>query len=656
MNARRKQHASHLEQEIRRHRDLYYNRQPEITDAEFDALVEELEKLAPDSPVLAEVGTPVDPSATGLPKKRHRIPMGSLDKVPEERLDAWAEKTGPLYLVQEKYDGISLELEYEKSGLVDAITRGDGFVGEVVTHNALAFKNVEKRLPAPFTGSVRGEVILRKSLFEKEFAGIGFANPRNTVSGLVRKKHGDRSLNRHFEVFFYDVVSDDRRFETEREKMLFLREELQLRLAVSYFDQTIEQVRGIYQEYVGDEHRSGKRSEIDYEIDGLVVRANSVALQEKLGVSHNRPRFATAYKFPSEGKVTTLKRVDWSLGIGARVTPVARLEPVRISGVTVSNATLHNADYIQDLDVRLEDEVYVERRGDVIPQVMRVAESRGGKIPRAPKKCPTCDQSIQREGKFLVCPNPECPGKSYGDLFRWIMELDIDSLGEKWVRTLIDKGLIQEPVDLYSLTVESLLPLERMGETLATKLVQNIAETRRPPLDRFVAGLNIPGFSRQRMQMLIDNGVGSLQQLLALKPEEITGMKGFGDILAQAVVQGLERRRERIDRLLEADVVPREAAASSASSDGPLSGASFCFTGAVRRVDENTGKAYTRKRLRDLVAQRGGRALNDVSSGLDYLVMADPTSTSSKAKKARKLGTRILSEDDFFAMLADAGP
>jgi len=644
-----------LEVLIRHHRELYYNREPEITDAEFDALVDELETLSPDSATLAEVGAPVVQTA-GLPTKEHRIPMGSLDKVTPDRLEHWAEKTGQSYLIQEKYDGISIELEYEGGELVDAITRGDGFTGEVVTHNAVCFRNAEKRLSKPFTGSVRGEVILRLSEFEKHFASRDFANPRNTVSGTVRKKHGDRSLNKHFEVFFYDVLSVDREFDTEREKMRFLEEELELQLATSYYDQTIEDLLALWERYEGSGGEPGLRYELDYEIDGLVVRSDSIALQRELGSRQNRPRFAMAYKFPSAGKATTLRAVDWSLGIGSRVTPIARLEPVPIAGVTVSNATLHNVDAIDALGLSIGDRVWVERRGDVIPQVMRVVEKGDGEAITPPSECPVCEAELTRDGKFLRCPSADCVGKTFGDVMRWIVELEIDSLGEKWVRILIEEGLVADPVDLYALTADKLTPLERMGTTLAEKLVRNIDATRSPSLDRFVAGLNITAFSRQRMQMLADGGVRNLDALLAMSRDEIAAIKGFGEILAGAIVEGLEAKRPLIDRLLEAGIAPQEVpapAAGAAPADGPVAGKSFCFTGAIQKVDEASGKRYTRKQMQDLVTTRGGRAAKSVSDGLDYLVMANPDSTSSKAKKARQLGTEILSEGEFFALLEE---
>jgi DNA ligase (NAD+) len=645
-----------LAKEIRRHRDLYYNGTPEISDAEFDALEDELRKLDPENKALSEVGAPpakkrgADLSVAGLPVKKHKIPMGSLEKVPEDRLDLWAQKAGPLFLMQEKLDGISLEIEYQKGKLEDAITRGDGLVGEVVTHNAVQFQNVKEKLPGAFTGSVRGEVILRKSVFEEYFAVAEFANPRNTVSGTVRKKHGDLSLNRHLEIFFYDVVSENRQFKTEREKIEFLRDQLGLQIAVSYFDQDMSGVRAIYAEYQGSEGKPGKRFEMDYEIDGLVVRANSIEKQEELGVVSNRPRFAMAYKFPSTGQETTLLDVEWSLGIGARVTPVARLEPVEVSGVTVSNATLHNWDYVEALGVRLGDVVLVERKGDVIPQVVRLVEAKGGKKPAPPKRCPVCSSDLEVSGKHLRCPNRSCPGKSYGDLIRWISEMEIDSLGEKWVEVLIEKGLIADPADLYSLRAEMLVPLERMGETLAGKIVRNIEESRRPTLDRFIAALNIPEFSRQRVQVLMKAGYDTLEKLQAASVEDFASVKGFGEILAEKAVKGLSARSERIQRLLAAGVEIQKPEAAP-SVEGPLAGKTFCFTGAIKKIDEVKGKPFTRKHMEDLVVKRGGKTLTDVTSKLDFLVMADPKSRSSKAAKARELGTKILSEEEFFEMI-----
>ena len=648
--AEKKKRIASLEKELRRHRQLYYNEPPELSDAEFDKLVGELEKLAPDSEVLAEVGAPVDLDQAGLPTKEHRIPMGSLDKVTEDKLELWVEKAGPLFLIQEKYDGISLELEYRDGRLVDAITRGDGFTGEVVTHNVAHFANISSELPVAFTGSVRGEVILRLSAFEEHFREKDFANPRNTVSGTVRKKHGDRSLNRHFELFFYDALSVDREFETEKEKMAYLGEELGLPVAVSYFDQTVEGLLEIYRLYEGDEEGEGKRFELDYEIDGLVVRSDSIALQQALGSRQNKPRFAMAYKFPSSGSATKLLEVDWSLGLGSRLTPVARLKPVQIAGVMVSNATLHNVDTIAALDLRIGDTVFVERRGDVIPKVIRVLEPGSGEKPEPPASCPSCCGPLCMDGKFLICPSDECPGKTYGDILKWINSLEIDSLGEKWVSTLIEAKLLEDPADLYTLSIEALVPLDRMGETLAAKIVQNIGDSREPALERFIAALNIPGFSRQRARMLIDEGVITLAQLLEMPAEEISAVKGFADISSEGIVAGLQKKIPLIEKLRSLGVEPLQGEPAE-EVDGVLNGKTFCFTGAIQRIDPLTEKRLTRKQLQEMVKANGGRSLKDVTSKLDHLVMANPDSKSSKAKKARALEVNILSEEEFFALI-----
>ena len=648
--AGKKEQLKALEEDIRRHRRLYYNEQPELSDAEFDELIDKLKELDPGSEVLTEVGAPIDLDQVGLPTKEHRIPMGSLDKVTEEKLELWVEKAGPLFLIQEKLDGISLELEYQEGRLVDAITRGDGFTGEVVSHNAVHFSNISTELPSPFTGSVRGEVILRLSTFEEHFKEKDFANPRNTVSGTVRKKHGDRSLNKYFELFFYDVLSADREFESEKEKMGYLSDELGLAVAKSYFDQTMEGLLEIYDLYEGDGEANGKRFELDYEIDGLVVRSDSIALQRELGSRQNRPRYAMAYKFPSSGSATKLLAVDWSLGLGSRLTPVARLEPVQIGGVTVANATLHNIDAIAELDLRIGDTVFVERRGDVIPKVVRVLEPGGGKNPVPPKTCPSCETLLAMDGKYLVCPSDECPGKTYGDILKWNNSLEIDSLGEKWVSTLIEARLLEDPADLYALSSESLVPLDRMGDNLAAKIIQNIEETRNPPLERFIAALNITGFSRQRARMLIDEGIVTLEQLLAMTSGEIAAVKGFADISADGIVAGLQKRAELIKKLKRLGVEPRKGEPAE-EVDGVLNGKTFCFTGAIKRINPRTEKRFTRKQLQDLVKANGGRSLKDVTSKLDHLVLANPDSKSSKARKARDLDVDILSEEEFFALL-----
>jgi DNA ligase (NAD+) len=253
-----------------------------------------------------------------------------------------------------------------------------------------------------------------------------------------------------------------------------------------------------------------------------------------------------------------LRAVDWTLGITGRVTPVARVEPVQVGGVTVSNVGLHNTDYIKNLGLRLGDLVLVERKGDVIPYLVRVVEPRGGEEPKPPEVCPVCSAALELIGKHLRCPNRECPGKPYGNLMRYVQAMGIDSLGEKWVQILIEQGLVIDPSDLYALTVEKLVDLDRMGEILAAKILKNIQDSKAPTLDQFIAALNIPEFSAQRVRVLMEAGYDTLEKLREASVEDLASVKGFGSILAERAAAGLASRRERIELLLAAGVKVRK--------------------------------------------------------------------------------------------------
>lgn len=630
-----------LEWLVRIHREAYYAGNPTISDAEFDRIVDELRDRFPDSSVLQDVGAPVGETAV---KRPHKIPMGSLEKTTINDIPDY----GPV-IVQEKYDGISIALEYEQGKLVAAVTRGDGEVGEDVTHNAI-WRNVKKELPLPFTGSLRGEVVLSKSNFQSTFVTLGFANPRNTVSGTVRRKQDSEQHNKWFEVYYFDVVNEDVEYPSETAKMQYIYYSLGLVPATTHYflidtANPQEKVLELYERYCQT------RNQLDYEIDGLVVKADSVELQKQLGSTGNRPKWARAIKFPNQGAWTTLKSVDWQLGVGGRVTPVARLEPVQVGGVTVQNATLHHAGYISSLGLCGQTRVFVERAGDVIPQITHCEPNQHPSAQSwvPPTACPTCKQPLSQEGKFLVCPHLDCPGKSFGNVVRWIRELEIDAIGDVWVKTLCTEGLVQAPSDLYRLKKDRLLTLPRMGTVLAEKILVNIHLHREPTLDKYIAGLNIPGFSRQRAQKLIEAGHTTLKKLLALTKDQILAVPGFGEQVAQVVLDGLRSKANTIAELTSQGVVPKDGRAKP--SDGPLVGKSFCFTGAINRTNPATKSRWTRPQLEGLVKQRGGDTRSSVSRGLTYLVMANPNSTSSKTKKAKELDVEILSEDAFFEML-----
>lgn len=631
-----------LEAAIRHHRNVYYNGRPQISDADFDTLVEALKKLAPDSPVLSEVGAPVVEN-----KRDHTIPMGSLDKVKEEDFLKWAADKG-LLIAQEKYDGISIDLEYDRGQLVAAITRGDGITGEVVTPNAI-WQNVQLTLPEQFTGALRGEVVLFKSTFDQYFASEGFANPRNTVAGLVRRRGAGSNLNGHFHVRYFDVVDslDHERFASETEKMQFIYYTLDLETAYTEYGLDGDAVMALFQGY------SAKRPDLDYEIDGLVLKVDDAKLQKQLGSTQNRPRWACALKFENQGAWTTLKAIDWQLGVGGRLTPVARLEGVQVAGVTVQNATLHHIDYIKSLGNFLQpgDRVYVERAGDVIPQVVK-REATGQSLrgfPEVPKVCMVCESPTTMDGKFCICPNEWCAGKVYGGVYRWVKEVEIDGLAESWIKAFIAADLVTGPADLYKLTRDQLVSLDRMGETLAEKFLTMIQRRRNPPLAHYIAGLNIQSFSRSRAQLLIDAGYTTLQSMIEATVEGLQEVGGIGPQMAQQIVAGIVEKLPIISALAAVNVVPQDGEAKL--TEGMLVGKSFCFTGGVKRQNPATSKKWTRPQMQALVKQHGGDVKSNVSAGLTYLVMADPESTSAKARKAHSLSIELMGEDAFFELV-----
>jgi DNA ligase (NAD+) len=635
---------SELEALIRRHRELYYNGTPEILDAEFDALIERLVDVCPDSEVLAEVGA----SAEGIEKRKHRIPMGSLVKKRISELEKdWVELSKVGLIAQEKLDGISIDLEYTNGQFVAAITRGDGIEGEVVTHNA-NWRNMRHNLPESFTGALRGEIILTKLHFEKHFKQRGFANPRNTVSGTVRRKEDPSNLNQYFRVAYFDIVdfTNPERFATETAKMQYINQVFHLEPVSTVYDIVAGDLRRVFDQY------TACRNGLGYEIDGLVVKVDDTRLQRQFGCMNNRPRWAFAVKFPNQGAWTELLGVDWQLGVGGRLTPVARLKPVPVGGVTVSNATLHHFDYIKALGhVQPGDQVFVERAGDVIPQITeRKATGRSLRgVLRPPENCPRCRLTTRKVGKFYVCANLACPGKVYGDVYKWVKEAEIDALGDTWIKVLTESGLVRTPGDLYRLKKDQLTELERMGNVLAQKILSNIHKARTPPLANYLAGLNIQGFSRSRAQKLVDAGFIDIAAFMAATKKQFEFVTGFGETMAHVVYEGLRRKSEIVVDLGKAGV--RHQAVDTKPSEGILAGKSFCFTGAIQRVNPATSSRWTRSQMQGFVKREGGTVRSSVTQGLDYLVLADPDSQSSKARKARTQEVAILGEDEFFDMV-----
>jgi DNA ligase (NAD+) len=624
---------------LRTYKDAYYNGSPLVSDAAYDALEDELRELDPSHPVIASVGAPAA-KVTAWEKARHAIPMGSLNKaVSDEEFRQWADRCNELgkkqklsaidgdLFVTEKLDGLSLAVTYDKGKLVDAITRGDGQVGERILSNARRMKGVPGKLDGTKSLTVRGEIILKLSDMKKAFPDA--ANPRNQASGTSKRLDGAGC--EHLTVMFYDLDGIDA--DTEEKKFEILQD---LGLIVPNHRAC---------DYAGAlawhrEYSKTKRAKLDYEIDGLVIRANDVHIQHMLGELGNRPRAAIAFKFASQAKVTTLLDIVWETGSSGRVSPVAVVKPVVLAGATVQRASLHNASMIAELDIGIGDEILVSRRNDVIPYVEEVVTKRG-KTAKPPTKCPTCSVALDKVGEYLACRNRKCRALVEGRIENWIDALGVLEWGDKLIAQLVEAKLVSEPADLYKLKPEQIAKLERRGLVIAKKVLDNLRAQLPITLPKFLAALGIENFGLQTAKAIVAAGFDTLDKVQAATAAELSAIPGVGPSKGKAAFDGIKERKAEIARLVAAGVEP-----ITKTKAGPLLGKTFCFTGALSKP---------RKELEQLVEDHGGTLLSGVTKELNFLVMADPASGSSKSQKARQYGTLCIDEAGFFALIQTKG-
>ncbi len=607
-----------------------------------------LARAHPDHPVFAEV---VPARGLEWPKAAHEIPMGSLNKVNSEtELSDWAARcdelavaaglppVSPSLVVTEKLDGISIELLYDGGRLEAAITRGDGAVGERITPNVLRMKGVPERIGHEGRVSVRGEIILRRSdvgpyealkrAADPKFEGV--KSLRNTASGVARTKLLELlPATRCLSALVYDVEGVDG-LESEPSKWAFLAAQGFLLPFAEAGD--LDAVRSIYARYA-----AGARQALDYEIDGLVVRVASLRASDLLGELNGRPRGAVAFKFGNEAQVTPVRAIEWNTGDTGRITPVARVDPVRLAGAEVRQASLHNLGLVRELGIAVGDEVLVSRRNDVIPYVEQVVVSMGGRT-EAPTACGSCGGPVEVDGEYLVCPNLACPARRRGRVKTWVKQLGLLDWGEKTLERLFDEGLVEEPADLYRLEPEAITRLHGFGEETARRLLEPLKNKKSIPFPVFVAALGIPAVSRETGKLLAAAGFGSVEAVLEAGPERLAEIEGLGAIKAKKILSGLAERTDEVARLAALGVGPVPPDAG-----GPLAGLSFCFSGSHRQP---------RKVLAQRVESLGGTVASGVKKGLSFLVLADANSASSKAEKARKLGTEVLDEDGLDRLIA----
>jgi len=517
---------------------------------------------------------------------------------------------------------------YGDGGLLEGITRGDGEIGERITSNVMRMRGAPSRIADRRRLSVRGEIILR--LTDKETHFRDYASPRNAAAGTARRLDGFR--NEHLTVVCYDLATHDEAGElsTEVAKLALLSE---LGFATpSTYRGGIDDVVAVHRAY-----SDGRRTELDYEIDGLVVKANQLEAQHLLGELNRRPRAAVAYKFASQAKVTRVEAVLWETGPSGRVTPVALVEPVELVGAVVRRASLHNMARVQELGLGPGDEVLISRRNDVIPYIEELVTEHRGERADPPESCAVCGARLTVEGEYLMCRNAGCAALVEGRIKNWIDAVGALEWGDKLIATLVRKELVTEPGDLYRLTVAEIAALDRHGEKSASNALEQLRLRLPLALDVFLAALGIEGFSTQTARLIVAAGYDRLEKVQAAGVEELASINGLGDIKARNIVDGLAARRDEIGRLCGAGLAP-----VSGEAAGPLTGKTFCITGAHTRP---------RKELVVLIEDHGGRVVSGVTKELSYLLIADVASTSSKANKARRYGTALISEDGLLEMI-----
>lgn len=624
-----------LEREVTRHNRLYWQESaPEISDADFDALVRKLTALRPDSPVLGYLGAA--PEAFGAVK--HAAPMLSLDKAYLlEDIHHWCESFEGEVVAMPKVDGLACTLHYDTEGaLVLASTRGDGFVGENVTANVRGIQQVPKALGAG-PAEVRGEVYMTLATFE-QFKSEGKANPRNLAAGALRQKDPQATARYGLSFIAYDAKGPS--FQTLTQKLEWL--EARGFAPIPRSRGPRAEIEGLLQAM------AARRDALGYETDGVVLTADRLDEQARLGATAHHPRYAIAWKFQGEGGASVLKAVDWSVARTGTITPVAVVEPVALSGVTVTRASLHHVGMVEKLGLSLGATLALVRRGGVIPHVERVL-SPGAQPLAIPTTCPSCGSAVLREGDFLKCSTPEdCLRARVERLVHWASATDIQGLGPAILEAAVVSGSVKRPGDLYRLNLATAAGFAGCGEKIAAKLLAEVTRAKSLPLDVFLRGLGIEGLGRTVASQLTATFV-TLPALRAASQEALAAVKGIGPLNAKSIAEGLLREAAIIDDLLQHVTIGAKASSLAGTSGLPLSGKSFCFTGALRQ---------DRKVAEGRVQSLGALTSGSVNKALTHLVVGERDGApSSKLKAAQALiagggALVMLDEAQFNALLA----
>jgi DNA ligase (NAD+) len=648
-----------LREEVNHHLYRYHVLDdPEISDAEYDRLFDELKAVEEEHPDLITPDSPTQrvgaPPSERFEKVQHLSPMGSLEKVAnDESLFKWAEDVRKrldsdepvAYVIEPKIDGLAINLTYENGVLVRGATRGDGYEGEDVTVNLRTIPSIPLRMQgddAPALLEVRGEVYMPLSGFRElneRIAELGqklAPNPRNAAAGSLRQKDSSITASRPLAVWVYGIgVAEGLAFSTQWETLEWLREHGFRTNPFAERLESIEEVAKVCRDW------EIRRTELDYEIDGIVIKVDSLEQQAILGALHQRPRFARAFKWAPMTAQTKLLKIAIRVGRTGALNPWAMLEPVQVGGVTVSRATLHNEEDINRKDIREGDRVIVQRAGDVIPQIVGPAgpHAKGTKPFRMPKKCPLCGVNVVKpEGEAMHrCPNRACPSRGLETLINWVQgPADIDGVGEQLMRRLWELGLVRSLPDLYRLTKEQLLELDGFQEKSASSAISAIKRSKQTPFSRVLLGLNIPDVGWVTAQNVARH-FGSVDRLTEASPEEISEVEGIGPERAEAIAEWFADKdnRKLVEELKSEPIGLRfEAGPEERPVEGPLTGSTYVVTGTL--------EGFSRDEARKALEAKGAKVSDSVSKKTTGVIVGE--SPGSKLAKAQKLGVPVLDE------------
>ena len=654
-----RQEAENLKKEIEYHNYRYYVlASPIITDEEYDKLMKKLIELeekypelrTPDSPTQRVGGQPL----SGFESVEHSEPMLSLDNTYNEaeilnfheRVKKNVGETE--YVAELKIDGVSIALRYENGILVKAITRGDGLRGDDVTTNVKTIKSIPLRLPEPITIEVRGEIYMPVSDFEeynrqREEEGLTpFANPRNATAGTLHLLNPSEVSQRKLDSFIYFVVKPQNfGLKTHWEALDFLKN---LHFKVNPHNELCKSINDVIEYW---RKWSKNRSQLEYWVDGVVVKVNNFEQQNELGWTAKSPRWAIAFKFPAQQAKTRIMDVTFQVGRMGTITPVAELEPVELEGTVIKRASLHNFDYIQQKDIRIGDYVLIEKAGGIIPQIVHViTELRDGteKEVIVPSKCPVCGGDVGKEsGDYVayVCLNPHCPAKlkRHLEVFVSRQALDIQGLGPRIISKIVDAGLVKDIADIFYLSVFDLSQISGLGPKMISNILSEIERAKSATLDKLIVGLGIPGIGEKTAKVLAKK-FKSLEDLSNATAERLLEIEGVGEDSAKNIVDyfSLPKTKEIIEKLKRAKVNLENTAIEE---EDILSGLTFCVTGTL--------KGYSREEIKKYIESLGGHFTDTVTKKTNYLIVGD--NPGSKLQKAEKFGVEIITEEEFLRLV-----